>query len=495
MTSDGHSPRPSGTHRVADRRTRSQRSLSRARLCGVTIVVAALVSVGVMAIMRDAPAPATAATAAADCASQPTLTAFTATRTLLGVNATSPSQLRSDTAKFGHMPVLRVYYTGMPDPNLWTTGVQGINRSSVVVSFRSPPATVLSGAEDAALAKFFDSAPRGFPIYWSYYHEPEIPVRHGAFTVAQYKAAWVHIAAIAAAAHNPYLKATLILMAWDLDPSSGVNWKAYLPPGHVISVMGWDAYPEGTVEDSNPQPTPPAEFMGPAEAASRSVGLPFGFAEFALGTRNDRPQWLATVARYLRSTGALFGTLFDSTGFPWMELTDSASIRAWRQAVADSGSASPASRRSLPTPSRSPAVLSSSPPSRATHNPDIRRPAGPGELATSTGFGLPAADAAPTITGARVDPQTFSPDGANHVRILFRLSQPANAVICVLGRNGTILDDVSRPEQQAGWSLTWYPGREFDGSLLSRGHYAVVIVATNSAGRASAQAELTVRSL
>ena len=260
------------------------------------------------------------------------------TDTLLGVNATSPSQLATDTSEFGHLPVLRVYYTGMPDPDLWTTGVQGLNHSAVVVSFRSPPSTVLSGADDAALAKFFDSAPTGYPIYYSYYHEPELLVQAGTFTVAQYKAAWAHIAAIAAAAHNPYLKSTLILMTWDLNPSSGINWKDYLPAGNVISVLGWDAYPAGTVHDSDPQPTAPADFMGAAEAASRQAGLPFGFAEFALGTQTDRPQWLAEVACYLRSTGALFGTLFDSAGFPWMELTDSPSIQAWRAVIGDAGS-------------------------------------------------------------------------------------------------------------------------------------------------------------
>jgi len=260
-------------------------------------------------------------------------TADNPTRTLLGVNATSPSQLSTRSAQFGHIPILRIYYTGMPDPDLWTTGVQRLNHSAVVVSFRSPPSVVLSGADDAALARFFDSAPSGNPIYWSYYHEPELLVQDNSFTVDQYKAAWAHIVTIADGARNSYLKSTLILMSWDLNPASGIAWKDYLPSGHVISVLAWDAYPAGTVHDSNPQPTPPTDFMGAAEAASKSVGLPYGFAEFALGTATDRPQWLAEVATYLRQTGALFGTLFDSTGYPWMELTDAASIQAWRSVV------------------------------------------------------------------------------------------------------------------------------------------------------------------
>jgi hypothetical protein len=375
-------------------------------------------------------------------------TADNPTSTLLGINATSPSQLGTRSAQFGHIPILRIYYTGMPDPGLWTTGVQGLNHSAVVVSFRSPPSVVLSGADDAALAKFFNSAPTGNPIYYSYYHEPELLVQDNSFTVDQYKAAWAHIVAIADGAHNSDLKSTLILMSWDLNPASGINWKDYLPSGHVISVLAWDAYPAGTVHDSNPQPTPPADFMGAAEAASKSVGLPYGFAEFALGTATDRPQWLAEVASYLRQTGALFGTLFDSTGYPWMELTDDASIQAWRS-VLDCTTPTPPS--SDPSP-------------------------------------------APTVSLASVDPTAFVPTGHNHVRILFKLGQPAKVVIQVLNSQGILEREIDQPSQAAGWRAPWYFGYGASGRLLPAGTYTVSIMASNSAGVGSAQTNLTIGS-
>jgi hypothetical protein len=258
-----------------------------------------------------------------------------ATVTLLGSNVSGVSGLAAATAQFGHMPVIRAYYQGVPSPSQWSSGVLGLNDSSVVVSFRPPPAEILSGADDASLASFFDAAPTGHPIYYSYYHEPEAPIQQGQFTLAQYKAAWAHIVAIADKAHNPYLHSTLILQHQDADPGDQYNFRDYLPPGGIISTLGWDAYPNGT-DDGHPQPTPPVQFMGPAVAASKSVGLPFGFAEFALGTPTDRPQWLTEVANYLQSSGALFGTLFDASGFPLTVLHDSASIQAWRAAVARS---------------------------------------------------------------------------------------------------------------------------------------------------------------
>ncbi|MDQ2814428.1 MAG: hypothetical protein M3Z75_21840 [Actinomycetota bacterium] len=344
--------------------------------------------------------------------------------------------------------------------------MQGLNHSAVVVSFRSLPSTVLSGADDAALAKFFDSAPSGYPVYYSYYHEPELLVQAGTFTVDQYKAAWAHIAAIASAARNPDLKSTLILMTWDLNPASGINWKDYLPAGHVISVLGWDGYPAGTVHDSNPQPTSPAGFLGAAEAASRQAGLPFGFAEFALGTPADRPQWLAEVASYLQSTGALFGTLFDSTGFPWMELTDDPSIQAWHAVIGNADI-----QAAEVQPSATPSPTASSAPASPSANP-----------------------LGPSISQARVDPVSFVPTGQNHLRILFKLSQSANVAICVLDSHGVIQREQEHANDPAGWSSFWYFGYNTSGTRLPAGTYTVVIAAANSSGSNSAQTTLTIGS-
>jgi pyruvate/2-oxoglutarate dehydrogenase complex dihydrolipoamide acyltransferase (E2) component len=463
--------------------------------CIAALGVAVLAVGAVAAVHANRSPAASAAYSTASCVA-PKLDSYTTTlrdtttadsnpATPLGVNATSTSQLSSATQEFGHLPVIRVYYTGMPDPNAWTTGAPGINKSAVVLSFRVPPATILSGVDDAALAHFFDTAPVGHPIYYSYYHEPEPFISSSAFTLAQYQAAWAHIVAIADAANNPYLKSTLILMTWDLDPASGIDWKDFLPPGHVISTLGWDAYPSGTVHDTNPQPTSPADFMGAAVAASKSVGLPFGFAEFALGTATGRPAWLAEVASYLRTSGAEFGTLFNSTGFPWMELNDSPSTQAWRTAVADSQADAPGPTSPTPTPS-APAPT----PSSATPTPSSPPPAPSSPAPTPTATTL----AAPVISEPTVSPAAFAPNGGNHVRILFKLSQPASISICVETQQGAVLRELDSPDQPAGWPSSWYFGHDSAGNLLPPGSYPVVIQAANRAGVSTAQTELTITS-
>jgi hypothetical protein len=74
---------------------------------------------------------------------------------------------------------VRAYYPGLPAANARTSGLAGANKSAVIVSFKAQPQTVLSGADDAALAHFFTTAPTGHPIYWSYWHEPENDAAHG----------------------------------------------------------------------------------------------------------------------------------------------------------------------------------------------------------------------------------------------------------------------------------------------------------------------------
>jgi hypothetical protein len=265
---------------------------------------------------------------------------------LIGSSVSSSDTLAQETSQFGTLPIVRVYYPGLPAADAWSTGLAEANNSAVIVSFNASPAAVISGSDNAALAQFFDTAPTGHAIYWSYNHEPEVAIATGEYTAAQYRQAWGVIAGIADQAHNPDLHSTLILMAYDLQSSSGRNWLNYLPGGKVISTLGWDAYPVGSANGGTKKLTPPARFMGPAVAASKSVRLPFGFAEFGTSLTRGRSSWLTSVGKYLASSGALFGTLFDASGpQPSMALTDSSSISAWHNVVAQSDHANGISDR------------------------------------------------------------------------------------------------------------------------------------------------------
>jgi hypothetical protein len=350
------------------------------------------------------------------------------------------------------MPIIRVYYPGMPSADAWTTGAPGLNRSAVIVSFNAQPNAILSGADDSALSHFFDTTPTGHPIYYSYSPEPENDIAAGQFTLVGFRAAWAHVVSIADAAHNPDLRSTLILTNWDLSPQSGRNWKAYLPSGGVISTLGWDAYPAGTVHNFNPQLTPPSEFMDPEIAASKSVGLPFGFAEFGLGRVNGRPRWLTEVGNYLAKSGALFGTYFNSAGWPTIELSDAASIAAWRSVVARSG------------------------------------------LHTPAPVTAPGPPAALRITGLSLRPGAFTARGRKHVTITFTLDQRADITVCVLDHQGSLVRELAWPNRAVGPVSIPYYGYDHTGHRDSAGSHPVLVVASNAHGSATAEATLIITS-
>src|SRR4051812_41286315 len=166
--------------------------------------------------------------------------------------------------------IVRFFHRGAPS---WPTAKTG--NSPLVISFALPPQEVVKGTHDAQLRAFFAATPR--PTYWTYKHEPEDDMERGAFTSAQYKAAWRHIAKIADASGKP-LRATLILMGWTAKPQSGRNFADFYPGADVIDVLAWDCYAWG------PNDTP-ASVYGAARSLSQQAGKPWAVAETGVGSK------------------------------------------------------------------------------------------------------------------------------------------------------------------------------------------------------------------
>ena len=413
---------------------------------------------------------------------------------LFGATVPSQAAFNRDTADFGHMAIIHTYYSGLPDADAWTRGLSGETHSAVIVSFKALPKDILSGADDATLTHFFDTAPTGHPIYYSYYHEPEDNIAAGEFTLADYKAAWARVAALAGAAHNPDLHSTLILMSWDLVKASGRDWKSYLPGGGIISTLGWDAYPVGSATNVNPQPTSPADFMGPCIAASESVGLPYGFAEFGLSTATGRPAWMTEVGNYLLSSGALFATVFNGVAeYPTLQLTDQASQDVWKGFVAQSAQA-----QSDPTPS-SPAPSSPvTQPTGTTPTPTASTPAPTaspsGSPASPSGSPASPAPAAGSswVSGLSLSPAQLIGTGSNDTTISFRIGQAADVTVLVLAADGSMVRQIARPARTAGQVSVPYYGYTDSHTRLPAGTYQVLVVASNGSGSASAETALTI---
>jgi hypothetical protein len=387
------------------------------------------------------------------------------------VNATDLAQ---ETSEFGHMAIVRTYYPGLPSSNAWTTGRPAANKSAVIVSFKAQPKAILSGQDDTALSHFFDTAPSGNPIYWSYYHEPEGNIADGEFTLPDYQAAWAHVVSLARAAHNPDLHSTLILGGYDFRPGAHRNWKDYLPGGDIISTLAWDAYPPGSAKNQNPVAAPPDTFMAKEIAAAKSVGLPYGFAEFGLSTPVGRPAWLTDVGNYLLHSGALFATYFNGNAqYPTLKLTDSASVAVWRNFTAKSGSATSAPAPASPAPSTSAPAPASPAPS-------------PTGTATSPAAGNPA------VSGLALSPHAFVASPQEHTTITFSLSQASDVTVLVIDKTGTVVRTLAKPAQAPGSRTLRYYGFNGAGHRVPTGQYRVRVVASNAHGSGTAQAPLEI---
>lgn len=237
----------------------------------------------------------------------------------------------------GPMRMVRVFYPGLPQA--WGSSradlaVKG-NRP-IVVSFKADPRDILSGSIDGIMSTWFAKAPRTVDIYWTYFHEPEDDIARGAYSAADFRAAWRHLVRLAKGANNHRLYSTLVLMCWSLEAASGRNWRDYYPGDDAISVLGWDCYNDGGKKGV--YWTPEATYRKSIEV-SKSVGKPFGYAEMGSivvpgDAGGGRASWIQTTGRYLIAQGSTWVAYWDDEVSEYdYRLLDSAGQQAWRGLV------------------------------------------------------------------------------------------------------------------------------------------------------------------
>lgn len=240
--------------------------------------------------------------------------------------------LARSTAAYGALDVVRLFYPGLP--GRWSGAPADID-GPLIVSFKALPTDVIAGKHDAHLRDWFASAPVDRPVWWSYFHEPEDDIQRGAFTAAEYRAAWAHIEALSHASRSEQLHSTLILMCWTLEKLSGRDWRDYYAGDSVVDMFGWDCYNTGRQNDVYRDP---ANLLEDVVTHSAAVGKPFGIAELgSLVIPGDdgtgRAQWLRESARFLSGHGATWVSYFDVKLRHDYRLLDEPSRSAWRETV------------------------------------------------------------------------------------------------------------------------------------------------------------------
>lgn len=293
--------------------------------------------------MKKKGTPNAAPPEAAPPANQNTCTGTPSRDTVFGssLDASDPSPASSlarvDSA-FGRVPIVRDFHPGMP--SAWSSPrSKALRDRQVVISFAASPNSILSGRHDAYLKRWFETAPTDQTIYWSYMHEPEVKIRKGEFTAAQFRSAWIHIDRIADRVCKPNMYSTLILTQWTFDPLSGRNWRDYDAGKNVIDALAFDPYNEWRVPAKTTY-TDVDDLLSPIAKAMKADGRPWGLAE--LGSRVmrgdngvKRAAWLTEVGAFLQNNDASFATYFHTTyNGTSMRLDEQYSRRAWADLVA-----------------------------------------------------------------------------------------------------------------------------------------------------------------
>lgn len=307
----------------------SLRRIARVALATTAVTVALTMSGSALA--AGSPGVSGAAVTAST-SRQGTGTLFGATAQRKGGDSLAEAVRRQD-RKYGHMGVLRLFYTGLPDN--WDRISAGAGSRALVISFKARPASIVAGDHDAYFREWFANAPNDRRVFWSFWHEPEDDIARGAFAASTYRAAWSHLATIARTVGSPKLRATLVLMCWTLERGSHRDWRDYYSAS-AIRVLSWDCYNAGY---SKGKYRSPSDLFTDVRAVARSTGKAFGISE--LGSRlangdrtgRERARWLSRVSRYLDDAGARFVTYFDSNIGVEFRLLDRPSARSWRRSV------------------------------------------------------------------------------------------------------------------------------------------------------------------
>lgn len=236
---------------------------------------------------------------------------------------------------YGPVDMYRAFFPGAPGS--WSSDPKLTVSQPENVSFKYDPVEVTSGLHDAELRTFFGNAPTNRTIWWTFYHEPEDQIQNGIFTATEYLAAWRRIWSIAhePAIYKSNLKATLVLMDWDLNPLSKRNWLNYYPGDAYVDVISWDVYnfQDTDTDHTNNETIAEHEARIPAYEKTIARGKQFAISEIGYRDTTDRAAFLSDLGIWARDHQLPFVAYFDSSVGADYRLTDSASQNAWKNVV------------------------------------------------------------------------------------------------------------------------------------------------------------------
>ena len=145
----------------------------------------------------------------------------------------------ASTKLFPNAKAIRLFFTS--DPEVYGGKMASVpSTAEIWVSFRTPIATVKSGAYDAAFAKILKTwNASGRTIKWTWWHEADNPNNH--IAPADFVAGWKHLLAVEANNPSSRVQSMTVLESFMLSPNQPHgNPASWYVPG--VDLLGFDSY-------------------------------------------------------------------------------------------------------------------------------------------------------------------------------------------------------------------------------------------------------------
>ena len=190
-------------------------------------------------------------------------------RPMFGINVTRNGPPRMDPASrladFGRIPLARGPYYGVDalPPGFDITGAKLIApERRLQMSFKRLPARILDGSYDSRIMSYLNSIPAGWMVGVTYWHEPNAELATGAFSAADFKAAWYRIGRLIRSSTS---RARLVAMPNYTGPGNArfdESWVVRRASMPASSILTWDKYGN-----------PPPKIDAPVNPAVKYRGL------------------------------------------------------------------------------------------------------------------------------------------------------------------------------------------------------------------------------
>jgi hypothetical protein len=274
---------------------------------------------------------------------------------LCGVNVSSAGVYASRRADFGRIGVSRVFHEqGLPAK--WTWAQDGLSdEKRVQVSFKTPPASLAEGAEDATIRSWLRSIPAGWTVWLTLWHEPGDELRDGGFSPAEFQAGWRRLSQLVRSdtfAQDVTIYLTPVFGRYLVDTASWSD--AWVPAPSDVDLLSWDIYGNatGTAGLNSPYPDVP-ELVDTCLRVTERLGFQrWGVSEFNAPRRSwdagesARVRWLEEFRSYCWSSSRgvapqlehpeLF-LLWEGFGTNWDQNFKTPATRAWWRGVLAEG--------------------------------------------------------------------------------------------------------------------------------------------------------------